>query len=233
MLEAARIRVLSRADRAGSHSLNAQSELPLRTEGRHESALKRTGVIPHLVGRSGAIPDLHLLQISAMQLVTTRDAVRLTGLSTEQLREWTNRRALIPPDVKPKGHGSPAHYSWQTILLLRLAVILRDRFKVELQAHRELFAALGAGFARTSFLTLWGKSVILRGGAEWKMVDLGDEVEIVDDCIVLQLDPHLKELSDSFALPQPAALGQFQLFPALGVAAEESEGNFIGHRKHG
>ena len=85
-----------------------------------------------------------------MRLVTTRDATRLTGLSTEQLREWTSRRALIPPDVKPKGHGAPARYSWQTILLLRLAVTLRDRFKLELQAHRDLFSELGLGLGRAS-----------------------------------------------------------------------------------
>lgn len=87
-----------------------------------------------------------------MQLVTTRDATRLTGLSTEQLREWTSRRALIPPDVGPKGHGSPARYCWQTILLLRLAVTLRDRFKLELQAHRDLFSELwlGLGLGRAS-----------------------------------------------------------------------------------
>jgi len=155
-----------------------------------------------------------------MQLVTTRDATRLTGLSTEQLREWTSRRALILPDVKPKGHGSPARYSWQTILLLRLAVTLRDRFKLELQAHRDLFSELGAGLGRTSFLSLWGKSLVLHGGQHWSLIDPGDPSAIADDCIVLRLDPHLRELSDTFSLPRPAIPGQFQLFPALGVVAE-------------
>lgn len=168
-----------------------------------------------------------------MHLITTRDATRLTGLSTEQLREWTSRRALIPPDVKPKGHGSPARYSWQTILLLRLAVVLRDRFKMELQAHRDLFAELGAGLARTSFLSLWGKSLVLYGGANWGMVDSHDEGAAIDDCIVLRLDPHLQQLSDSFALPKPAAIGQFQLFPALGVIAEAPANNSTGRRRHG
>jgi hypothetical protein len=63
-----------------------------------------------------------------MRLVPTRDAIRLTGLSAPKLREWTSRRALIPADIPPKNQGSPAQYSWQTILLLRLAVTLRDRF---------------------------------------------------------------------------------------------------------
>ncbi|AIV90371.1 MerR family transcriptional regulator [Burkholderia pseudomallei] len=168
-----------------------------------------------------------------MQLVPTRDATRLTGLSTEQLREWTSRRALIPPDVKPKGHGSPARYSWQTILLLRLAVVLRDRFKMELHAHRDLFAELGAGLARTSFLSLWGKSLALYGGTQWGLIDPRDEGVTIDDCIVLRLDPHLQQLSDSFALPKPAAPGQFQLFPALGVMVEAAANNSTGRRRHG
>lgn len=165
-----------------------------------------------------------------MQLVTTRDATRLTGLSTEQLREWTSRRALILPDVKPKGHGSPARYSWQTILLLRLAVTLRDRFKLELQAHRDLFSDLGAGLSGTSFLSLWGKSLVLHGGRSWSLIDPADASAVTDDCIVLRLDLHLQELSDSFSLPKPVMPGQFQLFPALGVVADGVVAKIAGRR---
>lgn len=165
-----------------------------------------------------------------MELVTTRDATRLTGLSTEQLREWTSRRALIPPDVKPKGHGSPARYSWQTILLLRLAVTLRDRFKLELQAHRELFSDLGGGLGRTSFLSLWGKSLVLHGGRRWSLIEPGDASAVADDCIVLRLDRHLQDLSDSFSLPKPPRPGQFQLFPALGVVADSAVAKIAGRR---
>lgn len=165
-----------------------------------------------------------------MQLVTTRDATRLTGLSTEQLREWTSRRALIPPDVKPKGHGSPARYSWQTILLLRLAVTLRDRFKLELQAHRDLFSELGLGLGRASFLSLWGKALVLHGGRRWSLIDLGDVSAVTDDCIVLRLDRHLQDLSESFSLPKPALPGQFQCFPALGVVADGAAANMVARR---
>lgn len=165
-----------------------------------------------------------------MQLVSTRDAVRLTGLSTEQLREWTSRRALILPDIKPKGHGSPARYSWQTILLLRLAVVLREHFKLELQAHRDLFAELGTALARTSFLSLWGKTLALYGGTKWALMDLRDDGSVIDDCIVLRLDPHLLQLSDSFSLPKPAASGQLQLFPALGVTTNAVVNGTTGRR---
>lgn len=157
-----------------------------------------------------------------MQFVSTRDATRLTGLSTEQLREWTSRRALIPPDVKPKGHGSPARYSWQTILLLRLAVTLRDRFKIELQAHKDLFTDLGSALKHMSFLGLWGKSLVIRGELRWVLADASEDSsnDLHDDCIVLKLDPHLDVLSAGFSLPQPAAQGQFALFPAMDIAKE-------------
>lgn len=168
-----------------------------------------------------------------MHLVTTRDATRLTGLSTEQLREWTSRRALILPDVKPKGHGSPARYSWQTILLLRLAVVLRDRFKLELHAHRELFVELGAGLAGASFLSLWGKSLALYGGTRWGVIDPHDESVSIDDCIVLRLEPHLQLLSESFSLPNALAPSQLRLFPALGVMADVSDNNSNERRRYG
>jgi len=155
--------------------------------------------------------------VEAMRLVTTRDATKLTGLSTEQLREWTSRRALIPADVKPKGHGSPARYSWETILLLRLAVTLRGRFRLELQAHRDLFTDLGAGLRRVSFFSLWGKSLALHGGPVWSLLEQGDLASVNSDFIVLRLDPHLEVLSARFALAQRSYPEQLQLFPALRV----------------
>jgi hypothetical protein len=149
-----------------------------------------------------------------MQLVTTPKASKLTGLSTDQLREWTSRRALIPADVRPRGHGSPARYAWQTILLLRLAATLRDRFKVELQTHSQLFAELRQALNQTSFLYLWGKSIAIYGPRKWTFLDRDNPVPPADDVIVLRLDPHLEVLSVEFALPQPTVPGQLELFPA-------------------
>jgi hypothetical protein len=167
----------------------------------------------------GTLPNL-FLGFNAMHLVTTRDAIRLTGLSTDQLREWTSRRALIPADIKPKGQGSPAQYSWQTILLLRLAVNLRDRFKLELQAHQDLFSSLADGLKKTSFLSLWGHAIALHGGDAWSLLNLVDPFSAGDDLILLRLDPHLQILSESFAFPKPATLTQFQLFQATSVAGD-------------
>lgn len=155
-----------------------------------------------------------------MRFVKTPAAAQLTGLSTVTLREWTNRRALIPADLAPKGKGSPAGFTWHTILLLRIAVVLRDRFHFELQPHRDLFACLKAGFQRTSFIALWGKSLILRGDKNWSLVEDADGLPLAEDAVVIRLQPHLEALSAGFSLPHPARLsGQLELFPARSVDA--------------
>ncbi len=153
---------------------------------------------------------------SSVNLVTTGAAVRLTGLSTEQLREWTIRRALIPADVRPKGHGSPARYSWQTILLLRLALVFRDRFKLELHAHRDMFADLGNTLTQMPFRSLWGKSLAIQGEHRWSLVEPDELASATEDCIVLRLDPHLEILAEAFTLGQRSSSEQYQLFTGTG-----------------
>ena len=153
-----------------------------------------------------------------MRLVPTRQAVQLTGLSPAQLREWTSRRALIPADVPPRKRGCSAQYSWQTILLLRLAVTLRDRFCLELQAHRPLFTALHRGLRGESFVALWGKALALHGRDRWILFDEAGPEPLRTDAVVLRLNPHLDSLSEGFALPTPSSsAGQLDLFPAAPV----------------
>jgi DNA-binding transcriptional MerR regulator len=154
-----------------------------------------------------------------MHLVATREASRLTGLSTTKLREWTSRRALIPADVPPKSQGSPALYSWQTILLLRIAVTLRDRFHLELQAHRQVLSSLHTSLRTTSFVSLWGKSLTIDSDQCWAWIDDASFDVVVGDAIVIRLSPHLDALSQGFALPRPSRMpGQLDLFPARPVA---------------
>lgn len=156
-----------------------------------------------------------------MRFVTTPDATVLTGLTTATLREWTSRRALIPADVPPKGKGSPASFTWQTILLLRIAVILRDRFHLELQPHRPLFASLKTGLRRTSFIALWGKALALHGGDGWAFVEEAEAPPLNDDAVIIRLQPHLEALSVGFALPRPTrSAGQLELFPARSIDPE-------------
>jgi hypothetical protein len=153
-----------------------------------------------------------------MRLVSTREATLLTGLSTDRLREWTSRRAIIPADVRPKGHGSPAQFTWQTILVIRLAAALRGRFRVELHGHRPLFASLRRGLRGASFIALWDKRLAIHSSSRWFLLDASSATPEADDAIVLHLAPHLEVLSSGFALPlPPTAAGQLDLFPAQGL----------------
>lgn len=154
-----------------------------------------------------------------MRVITTREASQLTGLSTNKLREWTSRRALIPADVRPKSQGSPAKYSWQTILLLRVAATLRGSFHLELQAHRQVFASLRRSLKGMSFVALWGKSLAIQADGLWSWIDDGDAASLTGDAIIICLAPHLEILSLGFALPRPSSSpGQLDLFPVRGVS---------------
>lgn len=148
-----------------------------------------------------------------MRLVPTPVASQLTGLSTEKLREWTSRRALVPADVRPRQKGSPAQFSWRTILVLRLALLLRDQFGVELQFHKENFAMLRKELQSASFIALWGRRLGLTSQGELLLLD--DQASLpADDVILIRLDPHLSIIRDGFALPDAAAAtGQLDLFP--------------------
>lgn len=155
-----------------------------------------------------------------VRFVPTPVACKLTGLSTEKLREWTSRRAIVPADVRPKGKGTPAKFSWQSILILRVAVLLRDQFNVELQAHKASFDGLRTMFSENSFLGLWGSRLVLHPGGAWSLVE-ADSVPMTGDGILIVLDPHLIVLRDGFALPD-ASEGQLDLFSLPAVRRASS-----------
>lgn len=159
---------------------------------------------------------------TTLRFVTTPIASQLTGLSTEKLREWTSRRALVPADVRPKQKGSPAKFSWQTILILRIAVLLRDRFSLELEAHKASFSCLKKELETKSFIELWGQRLALGSDDTWCLV--GDQAPVPQgDVLLLQLDPHLSVLRDGFALPDAvAARGQLDLFSLPTVHCADS-----------
>ncbi|KHS45841.1 hypothetical protein NJ75_02446 [Novosphingobium subterraneum] len=145
-----------------------------------------------------------------VRFVPTPIACKLTGLSTEKLREWTSRRAIVPADVRPKSKGTPAKFCWQSILVLRVAVLLRDQFNVELQAHKSSFEGLRKTLRENSFLSLWGSRLVLHPGGTWSLIE-ADSVLVAGDGILIALDPHLVVLRDGFALPD-ASEGQLDLF---------------------
>ncbi|WP_119629912.1 MerR family transcriptional regulator [Methylocaldum marinum] len=163
-----------------------------------------------------------------MCYVTTPAASRLTGLSVDKLREWTSRRALVPADIRPKKKGSPAQFSWQTILVLRIAVTLRERFHLELQAHKTFLSGLRRQLRSTSFVALWGQTLALLGDDSWKLINNESEVAS-DDAVLLRLDPHLAAISAGFALPNPSSLnGQLDLFSLPAVHGAQ-RGSVVDH----
>ncbi|MBB3572038.1 hypothetical protein FHX05_006190 [Rhizobium sp. BK491] len=162
-----------------------------------------------------------------VRLVTTGAATQLTGLSTNQLREWTSRRALIPADVLHRGRGSPAQYGWQTLLLLRIAAVLRSRFCLELQAHRKIFAEMRKSFGSTSFLRLWGSCIVIYGPDRWQLTEVAASHLNEDDGIILHLDSHLRVLSAEFGMSSSAP-GQLELFPARLVRREKTASILTG-----
>jgi DNA-binding transcriptional MerR regulator len=151
-----------------------------------------------------------------MRLVKANEVQRLTGLSADQLREWTVRRGLIEPDAKPHGPGSRALFSWQTVLLLRIAMSLKERFHVELQSQRVLFAALSRRLHQASFPSLGGSALVIAGDGSFDLLELEKLALVEGDVLILQLDPHLELLAAEFALVEP--MSQLPLFPVLAVA---------------
>ncbi len=190
-----------------SHSISLPAEKPSRF-----LFCRRIGCDTHsLVGR------LLVLWRTMMRLVVTRDARTLSGLTSHQLREWTTRRAIIPADRQSRGHGRPAEFSWQTILLLRIALELRTHFHVELGAYREFFSSMRDYITSASFIGLWGTSLHILSDEKWAITN-GDYPSASTNTISIPLNKHLAVLSVGFSFPTSSVEGQFDLFPVQDTA---------------
>ena len=150
-----------------------------------------------------------------MRLVNAGEAQKLTGLTAHQLREWTARRGIISPDAKADGPGSRSKFSWQTVLLLRIACVLKTKFHIELHAHRALFSALSTRLRATSFPALWGSALVIRSVDEFELIRRGEPRSLNGDLIAIDLDSHLEQLA--IGLKLDAAPPQLHLFPAVGL----------------
>lgn len=164
-----------------------------------------------------------------MRLVGSREVLQLTGLSADQLREWTVRRALIQADVPAQKRGSEAKFSWQTVLLLRLAVVLRTRFHVELQAHRDLLVAARELLDGTSFPGLWGATLAIYDLRRCELLSPRAALAADEDAVLLRLNRHLDVLSQGFGLFDPVA--QLPLFPAVPIRSADAVDAGQGVRK--
>lgn len=168
-----------------------------------------------------------------VQFVDARRAAALSGLSADQLREWTTRRGLIPADVRSRGRGLSAQFAWETILLLRIAATLRGTFRMELQTRQELFARLRRALGATPFSTLWGNRLAIYRTDGWAFLGARDHLARDEDLILIGLNPHLQVLAAGFSLPRPDLNRQLDLFatrpPALALPAGTAVRDFTGH----
>lgn len=145
-----------------------------------------------------------------MKLVQASEAIRLSGLTAHQLREWCGRRAVVVPDVPAAGRGRHALFSWQTILSLRILNELHDRFGTEVSAWRQAIAGCQEVLRGRSFPSLWGASMVFLSTSEARLIQ--NEERDASSYLVVPLDPHLHALASDDRGP----LGlQLPLFAAL------------------
>ena len=142
--------------------------------------------------------------MEAMRLVQSADALQVTGLTRSQLREWTGRRELILPDVSPDGPGRHALYAWQTLLVLRLLLVLHNEFAAEVRAWVPAAKNLREKLDGTSFLSLWRLSVFFPNCHTALLVD--DVSKVGNTGLILPLESHLTVLASKLSLPRPDQL---------------------------
>lgn len=153
--------------------------------------------------------------VVAMRFFQSADALKATGLTRSQLREWTGRgrRELIPPDVRPDGPGRHALYAWQTLLVLRLLLVLHNDFAAEVGAWAPAAENLREKLDTASFPRLWHSSVFFPNRQTALLVD--DVSKIADSGLILPLEPQLIVLASRLSLPRP---DQLSLFPVMAVS---------------
>jgi len=171
----------------------------------------------------GMIPDLNLGVIpepeEMVRLIGSRAVLKLTELSADQLREWTVRRGLIQADIPASRQGQQAQFGWQSVLLLRLAVVMRSRFHIELQVHRDLLVCARALLNGRSFPSLWGYRLAIFGLERCALLGPSEAVPEDQDAVLLRLNAHLEALSQGFGVSEPMV--QLPLFPAVGLRRSE------------
>ena len=128
-----------------------------------------------------------------MQLAQASEAVRLSGLTPHQLREWCGRRGVLTPDVPPAGRGRHALYSWHTILALRVLNELQQKFAIEVGAWKVSIGHCQLLLKERSFPSLWGTSVVFRNVSEVELTDLSLPIE--QPYLAVLLDHHLYVLA--------------------------------------
>ncbi|MCG5235313.1 hypothetical protein [Xanthobacter oligotrophicus] len=151
-----------------------------------------------------------------MRLVGSKEALIVTNLTADRLREWTGRRGLIAPDVAARGKGTQARFSWRTLLVLRIAATLRDCLHVELEAYKTALATLQQHLVGQPFHALSGMVLVIGAAAAPVLRRPADvRVDLGEPSFVVALQPHLDAISSALHLIEP--MTQLPLFPTVAV----------------
>jgi hypothetical protein len=138
------------------------------------------------------------------------EAQTIAGLTKNQLREWSGRRAILSPDVPGKGRGRHALYSWSTVLVLRIFAKLQADFHIEVGCYGGLLGALRDDLRTRGMLGLYGRVLVLESHAAYA-IEHRRRVN-TRAALVVDLDEHLREIESLLSEGAPA---QFPLFPAV------------------
>jgi len=149
----------------------------------------------------------------SMELVQFSDALRLTNLSENQLREWCGKRGLFQPTVPARGPGRLALFSWQDLIALRIFHEIISVF-----GGRASGWATGVGGLRQRlddqfFPSLWGKSAIFSDQSS-AALGIFSGVSLASAALIVPLDPHLAVVANH-ATPEQLQ-GQLPLVTRVG-----------------
>ncbi|WP_051961362.1 hypothetical protein [Devosia riboflavina] len=149
-------------------------------------------------------------------LVGSKQALAITGLSADQLREWTGRRGLVRPDIPAQGKGTQARFSWQTLLVLLIARTLKEDFHIELESYREHLIDLQSRLRGQPFHGLGESAVIFAPKHLAQLSDISAAAATHDtSAIIVALRPYLMTIVSGLGAVEP--LVQLPLFRAVGL----------------
>ena len=131
-----------------------------------------------------------------MRLVQASDALRLTGLSENQLREWCGRRGILQPAIPAEGSGRPALYAWRDIIALRILLGVFEVFGAKASGWAEGINDLRCLLRMHSFPSLWSKAAVSFDCSSASLAEASSVLHSVQ-ALVIPFDPHLQAVSRS------------------------------------
>jgi hypothetical protein len=143
-------------------------------------------------------------------LVQFAEAARIACISEHQLKEWCMRRALITPEVQPRGRGHSALFGWRSLLALRVLSLIHTEFGGTVAHWGPIVENFRRSIEHASFPALFGQYAISDGR---KMV-LGQSLHQARCTgLIVALDEHL--LAVSRGLSHEDGDGQLSLLPPM------------------